>query len=229
MTTIQSTRAGYDMDIISTKDGKDLSITFIKHGSLLFTYDNKNIYLDPVLEYADYTQLPKADLVLITHEHYDHFDTKVFEVIENETTQFIENRRVKEMFCKGRMLLNGDKITLWNTVHIEATPAYNLSEERQQFHPHNGRDNGYILTFGGTNVYISGDTENIPEMKNLKDIDIAFLAMNQPYTMTVEQAVIAANDIKPKVVYPYHYSDTPLQEYADAMKNTGIEVRIRKL
>lgn len=124
---------------------------------------------------------------------------------------------------------NGDKRQLTPYLFIEAVPAYNTTPGRDKFHP-KGRDNGYVLTLGGTRIYIAGDTEDIPEMKNLEAIDIAFLPVNQPYTMTVSQAVKAAERINPKILYPYHYGETPVRELQDQLKNqSSIEVRIRQM
>jgi len=219
---------GFEQDCISTKEGKNLIITFIKHGSLLFEYDNQKIYLDPVAEYADYSNLPKADLILITHEHYDHFDKKGIETVEKNDTEFISNKVVFEQLGRGRSLSNNEQTTALKNINIKATPAYNITEGRDIFHP-KGRDNGYVLTFGSTRVYIGGDSEVIPEMKEQKNIDIAFLAANQPYTMTVPQAIEAAKMINPKILYPYHYGDTNVQEIADGLKESDIDVRIRNL
>jgi L-ascorbate metabolism protein UlaG (beta-lactamase superfamily) len=131
---------------------------------------------------------------------------------------------------KAEIMKNGDKIKVSDQILIEAVPAYNTTPGREQFHPRH-RDNGYILTIDGLRIYIAGDTEDIPEMKNLKniDIDIAFLPVNQPYTMTVTQAVNAANMFLPKILYPYHFGNTNVKQLKEALKNSGIEVRLRKM
>ena len=123
---------------------------------------------------------------------------------------------------------NGDKLKPTDYLTIEAVPAYNTTPGREKFHPRH-RDNGYILTLGGTRIYIAGDTEDIPELKNLKDIDIAFLPVNQPYTMTVPQAANAARMFSPKILYPYHYGDTKISELKEALQGSGVEVRIREM
>ena len=123
-------------------------------------------------------------------------------------------------------MVNGDIKQMGADFTIEATPAYNTSEGRQQFHPR-GRDNGYVLTIDGLRIYVAGDTEDIPEMEAIKDIDIAFLPCNQPYTMTTDQLVKAARTIKPKVLFPYHYGQTDVSHIAEQLKEDGIDVRIR--
>ena len=205
--------SNFASDSFKTKSGKELTITFIKHGSLMLTYDNHSIQVDPVSEYADYTTFPKADIILITHEHGDHLDPKA---------------NSQKKLGKGKVLKNGDTDTSISYMKIEAVPAYNTTPGRDKYHPRH-RDNGYILTFDGLRVYIAGDTEDIPEMKDLKDIDIAFLPVNQPYTMTVPQAAKAAKMFSPKILYPYHYGDTKIGELKDALKGSGIDVRIREL
>ena len=125
-------------------------------------------------------------------------------------------------------MANGDEATISSDITIEAVPAYNTTEGRQKFHP-KGRDNGYILTLDGTRIYIAGDTEDIPEMANIKDIDIAFMPCNQPYTMTLEQLLKAAKTVKPKVLFPYHFGQTDVSKVPELLKKDGIEVRLRKL
>ena len=172
--------SNFASDSFKTKSGKELIITFIKHGSLMLTYDNHSIQVDPVSEYADYTTFPKADIILITHEHGDHLDPKAIQAVEKSGTEIIANENSQKKLGKGKVLKNGD-------------------------------------------------TEDIPEMKDLKDIDIAFLPVNQPYTMTVPQAAKAARMFSPKILYPYHYGNTKIGELKDALKGSGIDVRIREL
>ncbi len=219
----------FESDIIDTRDGKTLKITFIKHGSLLLDYDGMVVYVDPVSEYADYTQMPKADVILITHEHGDHLDVKAIAAVEKEGTCMVTNAASALKLGKGTVMANGDKLKPEPWLALEAVPAYNTTEGREKYHPR-GRDNGYVLLIGGTRIYIAGDTEDIPEMAGLKDIDIAFLPVNQPYTMTVPQAATAARMFKPRILYPYHYGDTEIAGLKDALKNEPeIEVRIRAL
>lgn len=218
----------FETDKFTTRDGKELVITFIKHGSLQLTFDGHHIQIDPVSAYADYTAFPKADVILITHEHSDHLDPKAISALEKNGTLLITNEASSKILGKGEVMKNGDKLTPVDYMTIEAVPAYNTTPGREKYHPRY-RDNGYILTLGGTRIYIAGDTEDIPEMKNLKDIDIAFLPVNQPYTMTVPQAVNAAKMFSPKVLYPYHFGDTKVEEIKEQLKNSGIDVRLRQM
>lgn len=218
----------FDTDKFVTKDGGELVITFIKHASLQLTFNGHYIQIDPVSEYADYTAFPKADIILITHEHGDHLDPKAISALEKQETILITNEASSKILGKGTVMKNGDKLAPTNYLTIESVPAYNTTPGREKYHPHH-RDNGYILTLGETRIYIAGDTEDIPEMKDLKDIDIAFLPVNQPYTMTVPQAAHAAEMFSPKVLYPYHYSNTNIEELKEALKDTAIDVRIRQM
>ena len=174
------------------------------------------------------TKSGKELTILITHEHGDHLDPKAIQAVEKSDTEIIANENSQKKLGKGKVLKNGDTDTSISYMKIEAVPAYNTTPGRDKYHPRH-RDNGYILTFDGLRVYIAGDTEDIPEMKDLKDIDIAFLPVNQPYTMTVPQAAKAAKMFSPKILYPYHYGDTKIGELKDALKGNGIDVRIREL
>lgn len=215
-------------DSFKTPSGKELKITFIKHASLMLTYDGHTIQVDPVSEYADYSQFPKADLILITHEHGDHLDQKAIQSIEKPGTLLITNEASAKIMGKGEVMKNGDRKNPVDYLDIEAVPAYNTTPGHEKYHPKH-RDNGYILTIGGLRIYIAGDTEDIPEMKELKDIDVAFLPVNQPYTMTVPQAARAARLFSPKILYPYHYGDTKIEDLPAELKGSGIDVRIREL
>lgn len=219
----------FEIDSFTTKNGKNLNITFFKHASLLLDYAGKKIFVDPVSEYADYTRQPKADFILITHEHHDHFDPKAIAALETEETSIVTNPVCQKMLGKGQAMKNGEVIQFAPDIRIEAIPAYNTTPGREIYHP-KGRDNGYILTLDDTRIYIAGDTEDIPEMEQIKDIDIAFLPVNQPYTMTPAQAIRAAKIIHPHILYPYHYGDTDINQVKDGLKDEPeIEVRIRAL
>jgi L-ascorbate metabolism protein UlaG (beta-lactamase superfamily) len=220
----------YETDTFKTKNNHEVAITFIKHGSLALTFNNLSIQVDPVSMYADYSTFPKADIILITHEHDDHFDPKAIKTLSKDNTLLIMNEASAKKLGnpKAKIMKNGDKIKVSDLISIEAVPAYNTTPGREQFHPPH-RDNGYVLTIDGLRIYIAGDTEDIPEMKNLKDIDIAFLPVNQPYTMTVMQAVNAAKMFSPKILYPYHFGNTNVKQLKEALKNSGIEVRLRKM
>jgi L-ascorbate metabolism protein UlaG (beta-lactamase superfamily) len=217
----------FEKDTIDTPDGK-LTIHFIGHGTLMFEFQNKVIHVDPWSQFADYKKLPKADIILITHQHPDHLDNAAIKSIMKKNTKTIVNGAVFEILKKGMVMKNGDKSKVEGIV-IEAVPAYNTTSDRLNFHP-KGRDNGYVLTIGKKTIYIAGDTENIPEMANLKNIDIAFLPMNQPYTMTPEHVADAVAKFNPKILYPYHYGDTDLSTLKELLsKNKSTEIRIKQM
>lgn len=218
-------------DTIKTSKG-DLVFYFVGHGTLYFTFSGKTIHIDPVSRYADYAQMPKADIILITHHHGDHLDSAAIKKIAKENTEIVFTQTCFNLSgLSGKIMKNGESAVI-NTVTIEAVPAYNLKHKRDNgdpFHP-KGDGNGYVLTFGNTRVYIAGDTENVPEMANLKNIDIAFLPMNLPYTMTPEMVVSAVEMIKPRILYPYHYGNTNTEDLLKLMVDkTFCEVRIREL
>lgn len=220
----------FEKDVIKTGAG-DLEITFIGHGTLMFTFGGRVIHVDPVGQYADYSKLPKADLILITHEHRDHLDPKVVGMLRKPQTQIVLNPAAASQVAGGVVMKNGEVKTVAG-LQIEAVPAYNLVHKRESgepFHP-KGRDNGYVITFGDQRVYVAGDTENTPEMKSLKNIDIAFLPMNLPYTMTPEMVADAARAFKPKILYPYHFGKTDTSKLVNLLKDhKEIEVRVRKM
>ena len=231
-----------ETDIFTTKSGKLVKIHVLMHSSIRIEYDGYNIYIDPCSNLhgrtVDYSTLPKAFLIIVTHEHFDHYDSSAISMLSKRNTFIQMNRRCVELYGKSHAMAmeNGDSLQFTDDIlgtgfecvgidiFLKAVPAYNISEGHQQFHP-KGRDNGYILTLDGLRIYIAGDTENIPEMADIKDIDIAFLPCNQPYTMTPEQLIRAAKTIKPKVLFPYHYGETEMSGITDQL--TEIDVRIR--
>jgi L-ascorbate metabolism protein UlaG (beta-lactamase superfamily) len=219
----------FEVDEFKTKSGKTVKFHALVHASIRIEYNGKEIEIDPVRKLGnktiDYAAMPKADFVFVTHEHGDHFDKEAIKILSREGTQLIMNKRCADMYGPCGVLANGQSAQ-FGDISVDAVPAYNISEGRTQFHP-KGRDNGYILTIDGLRIYIAGDTEDIPEMKDVKNIDIAFLPCNQPYTMTTEQLVRAAKVIKPKVLFPYHYGQTDVSGIASQLKGTGIDVRIR--
>jgi len=219
-----------ESDTIKTSKG-DLVISFLGHASLMMTFGGKTIYIDPVSAEADYSKLPKADLVLITHEHFDHLDSKAVAAVKSPATKMVGTPDVSAKLPGVTVMKNGDSQTV-DGLMIEAVPAYNIKHMREPgkpFHP-KGVGNGYIVTFGDKRVYIAGDTENTPEMKQLQNIDIAFLPMNLPYTMTPEMVADAARAFQPKILYPYHYGETDTAKIVNLLKNEkGIDVRIRKM
>lgn len=223
-------RDAMEEDIIKTSAG-DLKITFVGHGTLAFTFGGKVIHVDPVSQEADYNKMPKADLILITHEHPDHLDPDAIKLIRKKDTQILLTAMCAQKVKDGIVMKNGDVKTLGG-LKIEAVSAYNIVSKRgdgMPFHP-KGNGNGYIITFGDKKVYVAGDTENTPEMKKLKDIDIAFLPMNMPYTMTPEMVADAARAFKPKILYPYHFGDTDTAKIVKLLEGEkGIEVRIRDM
>ena len=219
----------FETDIIQTSAG-DLTITFIGHGTVMFAFGGKIIHVDPQSDLADYSQLPKADIILLTHDHRDHLDLKAINLIRAEKTVVVLTEACAKQVEDGIVLGNGDAITI-EDLKIDAVPAYNLVHKRDTgpFHP-KGVENGYVIAFGNKKVYVAGDTENVPEMKALKGIDVAFLPMNIPPTMTPEMVADAAKAFKPKILYPYHFGNTETSKLLDLMKDTqGIEIRIRKM
>ena len=211
-----------------------LKITPLFHGSVMLEFGGKIIHIDP-WSAADYTGIPQADLILITHTHADHMDPALLKTLRKDSTILVGPPAVTDTL-NGTVgdtdaMSNGEKKTFLG-IEIEAVPMYNLvlgSAPGKPFH-HKGIGNGYILTFGDTRVYFSGDTECTPEMKALKNITIAFVAMNPPRTMPVAEAAACVEAFRPKIVYPYHYRGQHTQEFADDLKNApGIEVRQRKL
>jgi len=219
----------FEVDEFTTVNGKTIKFHALVHASIRIQYDGKEIQIDPVSKLGnrqiDYAAMPKADYIFLTHEHADHYDVAALKELTDSQTQLVLNQRCATMYGSGRIMANGDKLQLPD-MQVEAVPAYNSSTGREHFHP-KGRDNGYILTINGLRIYIAGDTEDIPEMSQVKNIDIAFLPCNQPFTMTPEQLVRAAKLIKPKVLFPYHYGQTDLSSVSAQLKDTGIDVRIR--
>ncbi len=217
-------------DRIATAAG-EVELGFIGHGSLMLTFQGKVIYIDPYSKVGDYTTLPKADLILLTHDHGDHLDLKALNAVRRQSTQIILPPACADRVGGGLVMHNGDHHTVLG-IAIAAVPAYNLVHKRENgdfFHP-KGVGNGYVLTFGTTKIYIAGDTENIPEMKALTDITCAFLPMNLPYTMTPEMVADAARTFRPRILYPYHYGETDPQRLVELLADApDIEVRIRQL
>ena len=226
-------------DQIATSSGA-LVIHPINHATFLMQWNGKTIYVDPVGGGKRFADLPKPDLVLLTHIHSDHFDLATLAAILPAGAQptIIAPASVAEKIpetlrakTKVKTLANGEKAEV-EGITVEAVPAYNVALEKAKFHP-KGRDNGYVLSMGGKKIYIAGDTEDTPEMRALKGIDVAFLPMNLPYTMTVQKAAEAIRQFKPKIVYPYHYrggdgKKADLEELKKLVgENSGVEIRVR--
>lgn len=194
-------------DVFQTASG-DITIHPVQHASFVMETPAGVIYVDPVGGAEPYAEFPSPSLILVTHEHGDHYDAATLSAVMGEDTQLITNPAVHDMLpedlvARAEALPNGTS-SAFGDVTIDAIPAHNTTEDRLQFHPE-GRDNGYVLGFPEFRVYISGDTEPTPEMLALEDIDLAFLCMNLPFTQTAEQAAEAVTQFRPKVVYPYHY------------------------
>lgn len=232
LTSLADISNDYEEDVLATSKG-DLKITCIGHGTLMFTFGEKIIHLDPVFRYADYTKMPKADLILVTHDHGDHLDDVAIQDLTKEGTAIIWTKKcLDRVNIEGSIILKNGNTQTIQGIKIEAVPAYNIKHMRSEnspFHP-KGEGNGYVLTFSDKRVYVAGDTENTPEMKALKNIDVAFLPMNLPYTMTPEMVADAASAFKPRVLYPYHFGNTDTSQLVELLKDTPeIEVRIRNL
>ena len=237
--TCEAEEKGLSGDRIATDKGV-LVIHPINHATFLMQWNGKTVYVDPVGGVKPFADLPKPDLVLVTHIHSDHFDPATLEAVVPAGGQTIiiapatvaekipETLRAK---TQVKVLANGEK-TEAAGIAVEAVPAYNTTPGKEKFHP-KGRDNGYVLTMGGKRVYIAGDTEDTAEMRALKGIDIAFLPMNLPYTMSVAKAADAIRQFKPKVVYPYHYrsGDGTKADFEQLKKlvgeDSGVEIRSR--
>ena len=218
-------------DVFKTEQGTTVKMYCIKHGSVRMQVGEKWVYVDPVTTavkpVTDYSTLPQADYILVTHEHFDHLDSVAINQLSKPGTVLITNARCHEILGgQGDVMANGDSRTLPEGWTVDAVPAYNNSPEKLQFHP-KGRDNGFVLSIEGMRIYIAGDTEDIPEMADIKDIDVAFLPCNLPYTMTPEQCAHAAQMIKPTVLFPYHYGQTDIQQVVKLLDGSGIDVRIR--
>ncbi|SEL01605.1 L-ascorbate metabolism protein UlaG, beta-lactamase superfamily [Stigmatella aurantiaca] len=222
--------APFSGDVISTSRGK-LTLHPVNHASFVMYWAGKTLYVDPVGETSLYEGLPRPDAIFVTDIHGDHLSANTLTALVQDGTVIVAPQAVKDALPaalqeKVQVLANGGTLKVVD-VSTEAIPMYNLTPERLQYHA-KGRGNGYVLTFGKTRVYIAGDTEDIPEMRALTGIDVAFLPMNLPYTMTVQQAADAVRAFKPKVVYPYHFRDSDLAEFTRLVgTDVGVEVRVR--
>lgn len=219
-------------DTIPTTKG-NIIIHFLGHGSLMFDFNGKSIYIDPFSGVIDYTAMPKADLILVTHHHGDHLDsTALKDVWKDNTILYWTQKCEKQSKFKHKSnIINNNEHVQYDDIAIDAVPAYNIVNLRQNGAPYHakGEGNGYILYIGIKRVYIAGDTENIPEMTTFQPIDIAFLPMNLPYTMTPEMVKEAALMLNPKILYPYHTGKTDITTIVNLLKDFPIEVRIRKM
>jgi L-ascorbate metabolism protein UlaG (beta-lactamase superfamily) len=216
------------VESIPTSEG-NIQVTFLGHASLMFEWNGLVIHVDPVSAEADYSRLPKADLILVTHEHFDHLDPEAVAPIRKSSTEIVLNPESRLKLPRARALRNGESATLCG-IGVEAVPAYNLTGMRSPgipYHPR-GAGNGYVLTLGNVRVYIAGDTENTPEMKALNNIDVAFLPMMRPYTMSPEMIADAARAFRPRILYPYHTKESDASRLAALLSDVPeIEVRFR--
>ena len=214
-------------DTIDTSKGP-LTIVPLNHASLFFGFGGKVIAVDPTMEALKHGPLPKADYVFITDIHPDHLDKDALAVVGRSDTIFVGTAAVGLQHALNHVLNNHMRRD-FDLFVAEGVPMYNLTRgpsEGKLFHD-KGRGAGYVFTFGDKRIYVSGDTECTPEMRALKNIDVAFLCMNLPYTMPPEEAATCASAFKPKIVYPYHYRGQDPKAFADALKGTGIDVRLR--
>ena len=215
-------------DSYETESGT-ITIHPIDHASFVMTTPSMTIYCDPVGEASTYAAHPAPDLILITHEHGDHYQAETLTALVGENTRLVTNPAVHAMLpddlkAKATAIANGESTTV-DGMEIEAIPASNTTEDRLKYHP-KGRDNGYVLAIDGRRVYIAGDTEDIPEMRALEDIFIAFVPMNLPFTMDVDQAASAVAEFRPAYVYPYHYRDSDPQAFADKVAASDAETEV---
>ncbi|HYP09310.1 MAG TPA: MBL fold metallo-hydrolase [Bryobacteraceae bacterium] len=208
-----------------TKAG-ELKITPVRHATLLIEAGGKALFVDPWIQ-GNYEGLPKADMILVTDIHGDHMDVKAIEAVKKSGTQIYAPAAVAATVKDAVVIHNAESKTA-GAFTIEAVPMYNLKRgpSEGKFYHDKGRGNGYVITYAGQRIYVAGDTEGVPEMRALKNIDVAFIPMNLPYTMTPEEAADAVKAFKPKVVYPYHYRESDIKAFAAALTGTGTEVRL---
>ena len=211
-------------------DSGEIVVHPVSHASFVMETPGGTIYADPVGDASMYSEYPAPDLILITHEHGDHFNAETLSALAGENTQIIANTAVYDMLppdLQGRATeLANDATAERRGISIDAVPAYNITEDRLQFHPEERGDNGYVLNIDGQRVYIAGDTEDVPEMRALENIDIAFVPMNLPYTMDVNQAASAVSEFAPSYVYPYHYRGSDPQEFASLVAESGADTQV---
>jgi len=226
--------SSYDTEKVIQKT--QLKITPIEHATAVLEFGNETIYLDPTGGIEAFKNFKKPTYILITDIHGDHMDIKTLEALDLLSAEIIAPKAVADkisgMTTKQIIVLNNDEEKSFDSFKIKAIPMYNLRQEALKFHP-KGRGNGYVLTIGNERIYFSGDTEDIPEMRELKDIDKAFICMNLPYTMTIESAASAVLEFKPKQVYPYHYRGTEglsdVAKFKEIVNNSNKNIEVVQL
>lgn len=208
----------YPQDTVTARDGSQITFTFYAHASLGIEWNGMHMYVDPVGEF-DWESQPKADLILVTHSHYDHLEMSTIDKLSTEKSVILCDKTSAEAFEHDcvTMLPRAFSAPLEGVV-VKAVPAYNISEGHTDFHPKAREDCGYLITLGDTTIYVAGDTEDNDDVLALKDVDIAFIPVNQPYTMTVEQAARVVEAIRPSIFYPYHYGQVEQKTDIDALK-----------
>lgn len=197
----------YPQDTFKAEDGTEITLTYYAHASIGIESMGKHIYVDPVGDNIDWEGEPKADLILVTHDHGDHLDTNVVKILTGKADGYT------------RMSV-GTMIKPFENVSVEAVPAYNISPEQLAFHPKERGDVGYIITVAGKRIYVSGDTEDNEDVLAIRDIDIAFVCCNKPYTMNVDQCVNVVKAIRPEIFIPYHYGGTGTPTDLDALQDS---------
>ena len=219
----------YPQDTITAADGSQITFTFYAHASLGIAWNDLQLYVDPVGEF-DWDNQPKADAILVTHSHYDHLEMATIERLQKEGTVILCDKTSAEAFEHDCVTMLPRAISMpVEGVTVRAVAAYNTSEGHTEFHPESREDCGYLITLGGTTIYVAGDTEDNEDVLALKDVDVAFLPVNQPYTMTVEQAARVVTAIKPTLFYPYHYGQVDEKTDIEALKSAveGVtEIRV---
>lgn len=224
---------GYKYDTFTTPHGRNVSLIFIKHGSVALDIDGFVVYVDPVTMFGnDLSILPKADMLLVTHEHHDHYDTKAIQSLLTDETMILASPVVAKMCDDAEPFSVGDKFySEAGNFTITGVPAYNNTSDHLNFHPQSRGDLGFVFNIDGLKIYVAGDTEDIAEMQKIGDegVDIVFVPVNQPYTMTVNQAIHAIEMLRPKIVYPYHYGETNLEPLVKRFDGTDVEIRVRDL
>ena len=219
----------YPKDSITAADGSQITFTFYAHASFGIEWNGLNIYIDPVGKF-DWESQPKADVILVTHSHYDHLEMAIIDKIQGEGTAIVCDKTSAEAFEHDCItMLPGSVANPAEGVMVKATPAYNTTEGHTDFHPQAREDCGYLITLGGTTIYVAGDTEDNDDVMSLQGVDVAFLPVNQPYTMTVEQAARVVKALKPQIFYPYHYGQVEEKTDIEALKSAveGVaEIRV---